>query len=333
MMRHRIRVLGDEDPAAERLRRPPAWELGPRPEGTSGDEKPREGCGFPRLPRGFLCIDAGRLSGRHPDSPSRTTTRTGPSPAGPKQTPVGRSYRPPTPPSRALQQRRRRPTFGPAPRQPIPNHHPDRPLPSRPETDAGRPQLPPPNPTLPRPPTAPPPADFRAGTPTAHPEPPPGPAPPQPARTGRRPAAATAPLPRPPAPSNSAAAGRLSGRHPDSPSRTTTRTGPSPAGPEQTPVGRSYRFHPDHAAAGRGGVKLHSCHSPGLWFGLMTVEAAPLLETLSPSRAGDFKTCPLLFKFRAVDRLPEPVTPHQARGTAAHLALHRLFDLPGGQRT
>ena len=99
MMRHRIRVLGDEDPAAERLRRPPAWELGPRPEGTSGDEKPREGCGFPRLPRGFLCIDAGRLSGRHPDSPSRTTTRTGPSPAGPKQTPVGRSYRPPTPPS------------------------------------------------------------------------------------------------------------------------------------------------------------------------------------------------------------------------------------------
>ena len=80
-------------------------------------------------------------------------------------------------------------------------------------------------------------------------------------------------------------------------------------------------------------MKLHSCHSPGLWFGLMTVEAAPLLETLSPSRAGDFKTCPLLFKFRAVDRLPEPVTPHQARGTAAHLALHRLFDLPGGQRT
>src|SRR5690606_17135648 len=65
----------------------------------------------------------------------------------------------------------------------------------------------------------------------------------------------------------------------------------------------------------------------------MTVEAAPLLETLSPSRAGDFKTCPQLFKFRAIDRLPEPVTPHQARGTTAHLALQPLFDLPSHQRT
>lgn len=50
------------------------------------------------------------------------------------------------------------------------------------------------------------------------------------------------------------------------------------------------------------------------------------LETLSPSRAGDFKTCPQLFKFRAVDRIPEPTSVHQARGTTAHLALQRLFD-------
>lgn len=57
------------------------------------------------------------------------------------------------------------------------------------------------------------------------------------------------------------------------------------------------------------------------------------LETLSPSRAADFKTCPQLFKFRAVDRLPEPVTVHQARGTTAHLALQRLFDAPLGERT
>ena len=57
------------------------------------------------------------------------------------------------------------------------------------------------------------------------------------------------------------------------------------------------------------------------------------LETLSPSRAGDFKTCPQLFKFRAIDRLPEPVTIHQARGTTAHLALQRLFDLPTTNRT
>ncbi len=56
------------------------------------------------------------------------------------------------------------------------------------------------------------------------------------------------------------------------------------------------------------------------------------LETLSPSRAGDFKICPQLFKFRAIDRLPEPTTPSQARGTTAHLALQRLFDLPRSER-
>jgi putative RecB family exonuclease len=57
------------------------------------------------------------------------------------------------------------------------------------------------------------------------------------------------------------------------------------------------------------------------------------LSSLSPSRAGDFKTCPQLFKFRAIDRLPEPATPYQARGTTAHLALQRLFDLPAEHRT
>ncbi|MXX65300.1 MAG: PD-(D/E)XK nuclease family protein [Acidimicrobiia bacterium] len=57
------------------------------------------------------------------------------------------------------------------------------------------------------------------------------------------------------------------------------------------------------------------------------------LETISPSRAGDFKQCPLLFRFRAIDRLPEPVTPALARGTTAHLALERLFDLDAAERT
>ncbi|HKX74365.1 MAG TPA: PD-(D/E)XK nuclease family protein [Acidimicrobiia bacterium] len=57
------------------------------------------------------------------------------------------------------------------------------------------------------------------------------------------------------------------------------------------------------------------------------------LETLSPSRAGDFKTCPQLFRFRALDRLPEPTTIYQARGTTAHLALQRLYDLPPAERT
>lgn len=57
------------------------------------------------------------------------------------------------------------------------------------------------------------------------------------------------------------------------------------------------------------------------------------LERLSPSRASDFKVCPQLFKFRSIDKLPEPVTVHQARGTTAHLALQRLFDLEASTRT
>lgn len=57
------------------------------------------------------------------------------------------------------------------------------------------------------------------------------------------------------------------------------------------------------------------------------------LRSLSPSRAGDFKICPQLFKFRAIDRIETPPTPWQARGTTAHVALERLFDLPAEQRT
>ncbi len=57
------------------------------------------------------------------------------------------------------------------------------------------------------------------------------------------------------------------------------------------------------------------------------------LERLSPSRASDFKLCPQLFKFRSIDKIPEPTTVHQARGTTAHLALQNLYDLPASERT
>lgn len=59
----------------------------------------------------------------------------------------------------------------------------------------------------------------------------------------------------------------------------------------------------------------------------------PVLPSLSPSRAADFKTCPLLYRFRAVDRIPELPTPDQVRGTLVHAVLERLFDLPAAQRT
>jgi putative RecB family exonuclease len=59
----------------------------------------------------------------------------------------------------------------------------------------------------------------------------------------------------------------------------------------------------------------------------------PLLGSLSPSRAGDFMTCPLLYRFRALDRLPERSTSEAVRGTVVHAVLERLFDLPPAERT
>ncbi len=55
--------------------------------------------------------------------------------------------------------------------------------------------------------------------------------------------------------------------------------------------------------------------------------------SLSPSRAADFKTCPLLYRYRSIDRLPEQPSPYQARGTLVHAVLERLFDLPAPERT
>jgi putative RecB family exonuclease len=61
-------------------------------------------------------------------------------------------------------------------------------------------------------------------------------------------------------------------------------------------------------------------------------ETPPGRPALSPSRAADFKQCPLLYRFRAVDRLPEPPTAAQLRGTVAHAALEQLYGLPAARR-
>jgi len=58
-----------------------------------------------------------------------------------------------------------------------------------------------------------------------------------------------------------------------------------------------------------------------------------VVGTLSPSRAGDFMTCPLLYRFRVIDRIPERPSPAAARGTLVHAVLERLFELPAGSRT
>ncbi|MFF9239819.1 RecB family exonuclease [Streptomyces sp. NPDC014801] len=55
--------------------------------------------------------------------------------------------------------------------------------------------------------------------------------------------------------------------------------------------------------------------------------------SLSPSRAGDFMQCPLLYRFRVIDRLPEKPSAAATRGTLVHAVLERLFDAPAAERT
>ena len=63
------------------------------------------------------------------------------------------------------------------------------------------------------------------------------------------------------------------------------------------------------------------------------VDGVDVLGALSPSRAGDFLTCPLLYRFRTIDKLPEPYSPDAVRGTVVHKVLEDLFDLPAAHRT
>jgi putative RecB family exonuclease len=59
----------------------------------------------------------------------------------------------------------------------------------------------------------------------------------------------------------------------------------------------------------------------------------PVIGSLSPSRAADFKTCPLLYRFRTIDRLPEAPSMAATRGTVVHAVLEELFALPAAART
>ena len=63
------------------------------------------------------------------------------------------------------------------------------------------------------------------------------------------------------------------------------------------------------------------------------VDGVDVLASLSPSRAADFRTCPLMFRLRTIDRLPEQPSPDAVRGTVVHKVLEDLFDLPAAHRT
>lgn len=57
------------------------------------------------------------------------------------------------------------------------------------------------------------------------------------------------------------------------------------------------------------------------------------LIALSPSRANDYVSCPLKFRFRSVDKLPEPPSPVAFKGTLVHAVLEQLFDVEPNRRT
>ncbi|WP_062388853.1 RecB family exonuclease [Demequina iriomotensis] len=59
----------------------------------------------------------------------------------------------------------------------------------------------------------------------------------------------------------------------------------------------------------------------------------PRPPALSPSRAGDFQQCPLMFRYRVIDRLPEPPSAAATLGTLVHSVLEELYDLPAADRT
>ena len=64
-----------------------------------------------------------------------------------------------------------------------------------------------------------------------------------------------------------------------------------------------------------------------------TSDLGRLPSKLSPSRAKDFLTCPLMFYRKSIERRPTKNTVQNTRGTLAHEALEELFRLPREERT
>ncbi|APA99176.1 hypothetical protein NS506_05130 [Nocardia seriolae] len=63
-----------------------------------------------------------------------------------------------------------------------------------------------------------------------------------------------------------------------------------------------------------------------------TERFGPRGPALSPSRAIDFKQCPLKYRLRVIDQIPEPPSKAAVRGTVVHAVLEALFGLPATER-
>jgi putative RecB family exonuclease len=54
---------------------------------------------------------------------------------------------------------------------------------------------------------------------------------------------------------------------------------------------------------------------------------------LSPSAVSEYENCPQLYKYRKIDKLPEPPSLDAERGTLVHTVLQDLFEIPTFERT
>ncbi len=56
-------------------------------------------------------------------------------------------------------------------------------------------------------------------------------------------------------------------------------------------------------------------------------------NSLSPSRSADYQQCPLRYRFKTIDQLPEEPSIAAVRGKLVHSVLENIFDTPAGERT
>ncbi|KOV96326.1 recombinase RecB [Streptomyces sp. NRRL B-1140] len=104
---------------------------------------------------------------------------------------------------------------------------------------------------------------------------------------------------------------------------------PGPAGPAEAAVGTAAEVRTEAEARPVAEAAAETAAVSALVTGSTAIPPA----SLSPSRASDFMQCPLLYRFRVIDRLPEKPSEAATRGTLVHAVLERLFDAPAAERT
>ena len=67
-------------------------------------------------------------------------------------------------------------------------------------------------------------------------------------------------------------------------------------------------------------------------YGTTMAFAQPLPRSLSPSRLGDFQTCPRRYQHASIERIPQPASYATVKGRVAHYVFEQLFGLDAPAR-